>query len=442
MNMDNMKPIHLLSQELNYELRIRGIVTERKEASQKRKMLTRLLERDRDRKDILLEDPEYNVENEKRVIAETVESIKNVISEFEGPESDSTYKRIRSRIIHITNRVSRVKLLNDDTYNEILTFKNESKANCLELEVLLQEKVRDLSTSLMDVNPLNLSSSSQPVVNNVYNSSVRSIPVYKWDIKFAGDKNLDLISFLERVEELRVARHVEKKDLYESAVDLFSGNALSWYRSVKNTVNDWDSLVNLLKQEFLPPDYVDKVWEQIRNRYQSSEEPIHIFVAIMDNLFGRLGHFVAESTKVKYVRKNLLPHYITHLALVTINSLSDLVVNCRKIDEAFNIKQEQNNIGSLVNDKNLRDDSNNPGPSGRPFHANTPGNKSNKTFVRRDTFTQRPSNARFSSRVVCWNCNQENHTFRDCKAKRNVFCFRCGNKNVTKSTCGCSKNIN
>lgn len=78
-----------------------------------------------------------------------------------------------------------------------LTFKNESQANCLKLEVLLQEKIkRDTSTSLMDINPLNCSSSSQPVVQNVYNSTIKHIPVYKWYIQFSGDKCSRGFSFI------------------------------------------------------------------------------------------------------------------------------------------------------------------------------------------------------------------------------------------------------
>lgn len=92
----------------------------------------------------------------------------------------------------------------------------------------------------MDMNLLNYSSSSQPVVQTFYNSSVKPIPVYKWIIQFVGGSSSELVSYLARVEELC---HIEKKDVYESAVDLFSGNSLSWYRSVKHLVNDWDSLV-------------------------------------------------------------------------------------------------------------------------------------------------------------------------------------------------------
>lgn len=441
MSLLEMKPIHLLTQELNYELRIRGIVTERKEASQKRKMLARLFERDRDRVNIVLEDPEYNFDNERRVIDETIESIKNVISEFEGPESDSTYKRIRSRIIHISNRVLRIKIPNDEQAAEVLEFKNESKANCLELDVLLEEKVkREASTSLMDINPLNASSLSQPVVQNVYHSNIQSVPVYKWDVRFSGDKNSDLVSFLERIEELCTSRHVDKKDLYASAADLFTGNALTWFRSVRHSVNDWNSLVTLLKQEFLPSDYIDSVWEQIRNRLQRPGEPTHIFVAVMDNLFGRLGHFVAESTKIKYLRKNLLPHYINHLALMPINSVSELITYCRKLDDAANIKKAQQQVCSLTENRNFSDDLNSAGPSTRSPFRSAFQNR-NTTRVKENYPYRKPINKNFSgSVVVCWNCDQINHTFRDCKAKRNTFCFRCGSKNKTKQTCGCSKN--
>lgn len=122
MNIHEIKPIHLLSQELNYELRIRGIVTERKEASQKRKMLARLLKRDRDRKDISLADSDYIFENERRVIEKTTESIKKSFLnlKLQSPtllikELDRLYNKYA-----FTNRVCRIKLTNDDTRQKIL----------------------------------------------------------------------------------------------------------------------------------------------------------------------------------------------------------------------------------------------------------------------------------------------------------------------------------
>lgn len=425
-----MKPAHLLARELNYELRIRGIITERKDAQQKRKILAKLLEKDRARMDIVLRDPQYDFDDEKVVIDETIDSIKTVIGEFEGPESDSTCKRVRSRIIHLTERVKRIEVVDNERKEEIQTFKNESLATCLELEVLLEEKiVKD--AALVDLTSFSNSSAVQPIVQNIVQPNFRSVPVYKWNLQFSGDKHSDLIAFLERIEELRISRHVEKQELFESAVDLFSGNALLWFRSIRSSVQDWDSLVALLKYEFLPADYVDHVWEKLRNRVQLPSEPIHIYIAAMENLFSQLGHYVAECTKVKYIKKNLLPHYIQQLALVTINSLADLSMYCKKIDEAVVIKNNRpctNRIASIedtVTDSKPHSTFRNDEPRIKNEFRNSRSHKQNRSDLKP---------------IVCWNCNQINHTYQDCRARRNTFCYRCGNPGATIKTCSCSKN--
>lgn len=60
------------------------------------------------------------------------------------------------------------------------------------------------------------------------------------------------------------ARYVSKAELV-SAIDLFSGGVLLWFKSIKNHVNDCDSLAKMLHSEFLPSDYDDRLWDEIRN---------------------------------------------------------------------------------------------------------------------------------------------------------------------------------
>lgn len=261
MDFSMMKPNHLLADELNYELRIRGIVTQRKDVAEKRKMLARLLEKDRNRGNLLIVDDDFNFARKKVAIQGTLRSINDVIAEFEGSEADSTYKRVVSRIIHVTDRIKRIVVPDNDKNAEIATFKNESLADSLQLEVLLQDKVKEHHPTHMDASSLVIPTvQQQPVAQSIQNCS-KSVLVYKWNINFSGDKHSDLPSFLERIDELCVSRHVNKKELFESATELFSGNALVWFRSIRDTVNDWDSLVNLMKREFLLSDYVECIWE-------------------------------------------------------------------------------------------------------------------------------------------------------------------------------------
>lgn len=155
-----------------------------------------------------------------------------MISEFEGPENDSQFERIKSRLIYIINRVQTL-IIPDAGSEAVNIFKNESLATCLELEALLYEKVAtQASTSAANINT-NLNTTATVVQSQNVN---KGIHVYKWNLHFCGDDNFSLNSFLDRVDELSVARKITKEDLLGSAIDLFSGRALLWYRSIRQSV--------------------------------------------------------------------------------------------------------------------------------------------------------------------------------------------------------------
>lgn len=69
MALPHLKPNFLLIQELNYELRIRGVESSR-DVNDKRKILSRLLVKERGR-DILLTDPLFNFKTEEVAITNT-----------------------------------------------------------------------------------------------------------------------------------------------------------------------------------------------------------------------------------------------------------------------------------------------------------------------------------------------------------------------------------
>lgn len=442
---DTIKPVHLLIDELNYELRIRGIVTTR-DIAQKRKILARALEKDRSR-NLELSDPEFDYNTERDAINSTLDSIGTLIGDFEGPPTDSSFKRIKSRLTHITERVKRMPIPLD-MKEEAATFKNESYASCLELEAKLYERITSDNASV------NLETSMvQPQVQLVptpSTSSPKSVPVYKWNVKFDGElRSGGVNAFLERVDELAYARGVSKADLFLSSVDLFSGKALIWYRSVKNSVRDWDSLVALLKQQFLPSDYDDQLWDEIKARTQGRNESVTIFIAVMEALFGRLARPPCEFTRVKFIKQNLLPQYISHLALSDIDTVAELSKFCRKLEEAASMKNRQRLPQTRLLTNTLEpelaylDSESLPSTSSGNFNKKYP-RRSYFHNSRKERYTSGHQISEVSSNnsksVVCWNCRQPNHTYTNCRQKRSVFCYKCGKPNVTAATCSHSGN--
>lgn len=116
----------------------------------------------------------------------------------------------------------------------------------------------------------------------------RSVPVSKWGVSFSGEGGLSLGAFLERVNELREARGVSFQELFLSAVDLFTGKALIWFRANRRRAIDWHSLVRLLREEFQSPHYDEQLLAEIRSRTQGNSESVGIYLASMEGMFERL----------------------------------------------------------------------------------------------------------------------------------------------------------
>lgn len=416
-----IKPIHLSCDELNYELRIRGVVTQ-KEVVKRQKILQRALEREVN-EPITLIDPDFSFETEKINVNATLSSINAVVSKFEGNESDQSYKRIKSRLAHIIGRVLRMPCQTNE--KDIQTFKQESYATCLEIEAELADRVKQFN----NFNPTTNSTTTQDNSISFQSSSSKSVPVYKWNIMFDGEPNSSLPAFLlDRVDELALARRVDKEELFCSAIDLFSGKTLMWYRLIRNSVSDWDSLVALLKTDFLSENYDDELWDEIRNRQQGKNESVTIFIAQMETLFNRLSKPPVEAIKIKYIRNNLLPYYVRQLALNDISTIADLHKLGKRLETASQTSSRQR----VPYKSNYIQTGNNPSDDETPIHPHNDVTQNSNT--RTHTNTNKKA-------ITCWNCKQLNHTYQHCTLKRSKFCYKCGKSNVTTSSCpSCSGN--
>lgn len=494
-----MKPNHLLINEINYELRIRDIVTNR-DIHDKRKILGKALQKEKHR-NIKLVDPNFVYITERQEITNSLESIKQLVQEFEGPTTDSLYLRLQSRLIHVTNRIQRMVITEADGVAAEL-FKNESYATCLALEAELDDHVINQNPDA----PMQNIAASAPNIITVPGAS-KNVDISKWNVKFDGAPDAFAVKiFLERVNELAEARQVSKLQLFESAVDLFTGDALLWLRQVKKSesIKDWDTLVNRLERDFLGKNYDDDLWDFIKARKQNNNESVIIFVAVMESLFDRLSNKPAEVTKIKWIRKNLRNEYVGRLALNDYQSVEQLVRDAKILEEVFRegLREEANNSGSNVRSSNLEFRQNATPSNSHMFYGRANGYSGSRNFRKnvdssrgRPNFTHNsrtsndfcnldrvenssknigelnavknisesnelPDRARASTSyssehhvsrtgvvsgqeskprnnksLICWNCGKPNHTFQSCKQKRNKFCFKCGNPGVVRARC-------
>lgn len=242
-------------------------------------------------------------------------------------------------------------------------------------------KSADVSSQLLEVVSSSDSESSSPENTSTPQKSIkRSLPVQKWNIKFTGDsKDWSLNNFLERVDELRVARNVTEQELYNSSIDLFDGKALLWYRSNKHRFSNWSSLSELLRKHYEPPDYKPRLFQEIMNRTQDVNERFVDYFACMTSLFRRYGH-VPEDIQLGIVARNLAPFYT--MQLPPVHSLLELEEECLILETKR--YRTENYVPPCSSTAILG----NPPTSSRPVSIN---------------------------QITCWNCNNPGHRALQCK---------------------------
>lgn len=262
--------------------------------------------------------------------------------------------------------------------------------------------------------PMPLGSSSQD------RHGTKAVPIYKWGLRFSNEYGQSVGAFLQRVEELRRARGITKPELFNSAVDLFSGSALVWYRFTIGRITSWESLCTEMKIVFQTADHDVRLQQEIFNRAQGENESIDMFIACMEGLYARLAISVPEETRLKQILHNLHPQLQDRLALFEVNSIEDLRLLGRKAEmgrrRATTLRPIYSNKTSLEPDL-LCNDSSHP----RRNHNGKLASLQARTLPQKS--------------IKCWNCNNQGHRFATCPEPRTLFCYGCGARDTKKSTC-------
>ena len=418
---------YLGKEDLEYEVKIRGIEPSGTVDSL-RKCLRSLLVLERSgnpvRSCFELDNGEEILECESKL-----NELKNQISTFSGTAKQTL--KIESKFAHVVGRINRI--------SEESEFREKRSKLLIEMTSLLSEyesKTKLLISSNVSEPPLNpdFADNSGVNVSNLANSTMAggqnsppnatpfnvnnfqhpatntancsSVPVYKWGIKFSGNTGLSFNAFLQRVEELCISRRVNKTELFHSASDLFDSHALNYYHLICKYANDWDALIKLMRDEFLPANFGDKLWKQILNRTQGSDEPIGIYVAAMTQLFDRMPAMVSDSLRLKVLRANTLPFYQERLSLYEVNTPFELIELCRKLEETRlrveEFKPPRKGNVSLEPDLDYE-------PLKRDFSKPSVSNVTSEVhFSESDSLSQNPNT--ISKRHINKNyCNRNNH---------------------------------
>lgn len=407
----------LNKQELVYELKIRGFY-DVGNVDQMRDCLRNLLRLENTENSLSYPDYDVNFEDEMKILDAKVKDIFDLIEELDSGRKSGPALKIETKFAHTLKRCDRLKAVGETQIKRRSTLLTK----VMELISKYEGKISELDTNVPEQpqhasTPRSIRDNRDTSENT--NTLVKPVPVIKWNLKFNGEcKEFSVNAFLERVEELRLARHVSKSDLFDSALDLFSGKALIWFRAAKRRCNDWDSLTILLKEEFQPPEYDDRLLEEIKRRTQGKNESVGLFIAVMTNMFERMSVPVSEATQLKIILKNVSPFYQMNLSLTDIGSLSELLQYCKRLEaKKYNI----DNFALPTRSKNDLE----------PDLAYM----STDTDVNELPYTSSTSSIERVSAITCWNCHKSGHRSSQCTEEKRKHCYRCGKIGFTVRNC-------
>jgi Retrotransposon gag protein len=301
--------------------------------------------------------------------------------------------------------------------------------------------------------------------------------VLKWRITFSGDgAGLSLNDFLLQSEDLRKPAGLSEADLRDAVIHLLRGPALTWYRAFNERFSTWGELKQALRKNFLPYDYDHYLRCDIDRRFQGENEQFSVFLASMEMLFKNLSRPPPEEEKIEILRRNMRPELADRLAVYDIVSVEQIFNVMKHLERTNYVKQRRANpaaeplepafftpatsaqgrqrasrkVYELVESSEESDETEvavidrarrkqgngrkldtQGGPTeGQTEHQlNRVGTNSTPA-----TSTERP--AIRSTGLVCWNCEEEGHNYRQCqKPKERYFCFYCGKKDTTSLRC-------
>lgn len=422
--------INFLNQdELLYEVRVRGLegtptVTEMRTA------LRSLIRLSREGHNITTGDYPFTFVDDLKAIENKFQEIEGLMAE---PKEKVKPNKITAKLSHTLGRCDRMNPTTEEKRAKaqwmlkLLTLIDSWDGD--ELERLEQKEIEENTSKLQELDIGSEDGANEevrrtPVANSTSipklqaGDNMKPIPVVKWNIKFSGlSSEMSLNSFLQQVDDLRIARNVTKEQLFISAIDLFRGQALLWYRTKRKEAKDWDDLVRLLKEDYLPSDYDDKLLEEIRRRTQGPNETISAYIVVMENLFARLTQQMDEKTKLKIMLRNLDPFYQLHLGLTEVNSVNHL-----------------QRLGKQLEEKRIAVD------NFVPPRRKTNDLEPDLAYVyvqdhREIASTSCEAIQQQRPPMKCWNCNKIGHTAMNCRAPRIKKCYKCGKPGYTVKTC-------
>lgn len=281
---------------------------------------------------------------------------------------------------------------------------------------------------------------------NRYFQNQNKIPINKWPIRFSGDpKGMSVEEFLKRVDVLARNNQVSEQELLSKANFLFrpESPAEIWYYTFSNKFTNWQTLKYYLRLRFEVPNKDKVIEREIRDRKQMPNETFVTFMGEIERLCQQLSRPMSERAKRSILLDNMRDWYRPHLAFIDtetmdIETLSSL---CYELDKSVYRSYAQRsrpyNV-HCIDDHETEDEQELEDPE---INAITRGRQRNPqptanlpTGEGKKEISMEPINGQPSS-ILCWNCRQFGHYWRDCSKNKRLFCHICGQPEVVVMNC-------
>lgn len=257
----------------------------------------------------------------------------------------------------------------------------------------------------------------------------KGIKIERFGLNFTGNPNSLLVDdFIYRLEYFQRQYKLDWQDILGEFHILLSGPALEWFwlQQRNKNVTDWTSLKYALQERYKTRRSCFEEMRDLLERKQMPGESIDAYFHDLNLMRSRLERPVSEYEMICLAKRNLRKSLSSIVYALPVSSLEQLRIECLDIEKTF-FKKDQMPAHPLQN---------------RPMRVNAM-EEEREHFELYDQTDLSEEVAAINGVVVCWNCQNSGHVFRDCPAShRNLFCFKCGKPNTISPKCANCKSGN
>lgn len=245
----------------------------------------------------------------------------------------------------------------------------------------------------------------------------------KWNIFFDGTG--DIHNFLFKIETLRTRYNYTEDQVVASFHLFLKGKAEIWFwfylKQKPNTTYEQLSEAIIKEFETVEND-CDKIVRMVERR-QMPKESFDDFFTELVSMNSRLSTPMTNQKMIELLKNNVKDSLGSLLFSCDIFSLDHLREAARKAEKYIarqnHLRYQKRFVAEVDN-----------------FRDSVPEAELEEEVDAISYNRVTDKKTLDTSRLKCWNCDQQGHSFYDCPSdKRNLFCFRCGEKGVTTPQC-------